>query len=134
MRSLGIIAAAISLWVLACTGESSASSEPALETGIVTNTIPAPGTSITGLAWGGGSLWAVDAETETVFRIDPLMAEVVASFPCDVPSSSYRVTGLAYSGAYDIVMVGLWDYGYNGYVYQYTPLGDYTGSMSMCGG
>lgn len=134
MRSLGFIAAAFILSVLACTGESSASEEPALQTGTVTGNIPSPGTSITGLAWGGGSLWAVDSATETVFRIDPVMAEVVSSFPCEMPSSSYRITGLAYSASHDMVMVGLWDYGYNGYVYQYTPLGDYTGSMSMCGG
>jgi hypothetical protein len=65
--------------------------------------------------------------------MDPESGTVQGSFTCDIPSS-YRTTGLAYSSENLTVLVGLWDYGYNGYVYQYTPSGDYMGSMSMCGG
>lgn len=118
----------------ACTGDVDAADPPGLGTGIPVDTLPSPGENITGLAWGGGWLWAVDGTSGTVFRMDTVTGEVTGSFPCQPPSSSYRTTGLAYSSYTGTVLVGLWDYGYNGYVYQYSPSGDYQGSMSMCGG
>lgn len=133
MRSLGYLLSVLVLASLACTGESSASDQPGLETGVLTDTLVSPGENITGLAWGGGWLWAVDSSTGTVFRLDRTSGEVTGSFSVEAPSS-YRTTGLAYSTSDSMVLVGLWDYGYNGYVYQYAPSGEYLGSMSMCGG
>ncbi len=96
-------------------------------------TLQAPGESITGLAWGDGSLWAVDSDTKTVYRMDPESGEVLMSFQCDIPPT-YLTTGLAYSETNDMVLVGLWNYQYNGYVFQYSPQGEFLSSMSMCGG
>ncbi|MBN2586308.1 MAG: hypothetical protein JXA64_08435 [Candidatus Fermentibacteraceae bacterium] len=133
MRSLGYLLAAGLLAALACTGEPSASAQPGIEIGVITDCLPSPGETVTGLAFGGGWLWAVDSSTRTVFRMDPATGEVDGSFPCSLPNS-YRTTGLAYSSENAMILVGLWDYGYNGYVYQYSLSGELIGSMSMCGG
>lgn len=133
MRVLGIIGCAALALVLGCSGESAALSEDCVRAGVLTDTLPSPGVNVTGLAWGGGTLWAVDAATETVFRLDPVSGDVLNSFPAGVPSS-YDSHGLAYSSEHNMVLLGAWDRGRNGYVYRFTPSGEFLGSQSMCGG
>lgn len=133
MRVLGIMCCAALALVQGCSGESAASIENCPHTGILTDTLPSPGENVTGLAWGGGTLWAVDAATETVFRLDPVSGDVLHSFSTGVPSSCGS-QGLAYSSEHNVVLLGAWDGGRNGYVYRFTPSGEYLGSQSMCGG
>jgi hypothetical protein len=46
----------------------------------VIETFDAPDTGITALAWGNGSLWAVDGTTQYVYQIDPANGSVLSSF------------------------------------------------------
>ncbi|MCK4504252.1 MAG: hypothetical protein KAW14_01435 [Candidatus Aegiribacteria sp.] len=96
-------------------------------------TIVSPGDEISGLAWGAGLLWAVDASSDMVFSINTSTGDIVDSFPIS-HSGNLRATGLAYSEEHDVLIVGFWDYGTNGYVYQYTLDGLNKGSTRMCGG
>ena len=99
---------------------------------IFTDTIPSPGdAAVTGLAWGDGSLWGVSGNR--VFRMDTSSREVIFSFDCAIPDV-YHSTGLAYSSRHDMVLLGLWDGGNNGFVYKYGPDGRLMGSAAMCGG
>ena len=113
----------------ACTGESD-EKVPEIQT---TSTIVSPGDEISGLAWGAGLLWAVDASSNMVFSIDTSTGDIVDSFSVN-HSANLRATGLAFSEEYNVLLVGFWDYGANGYVYKYTLDGLDKGSTRMCGG
>lgn len=96
-------------------------------------TLDAPDTNISGLAWGDGSLWALDSVTDYVYRINPSTGAVEYSFyfnhaPTIVP------TGMAFSETHDLVLLGGW-YSTTGYVYKHDPSdGSFLGMVDMCGG
>jgi len=96
-------------------------------------TLDAPDGSISGLAWGGGNLWAVDEVSDTVYELDPNSGTVLSSFGLTNPAYIFP-TGLAYSETYSMILVGFWDSGTNGYVYKYSFTGGFLGSVTMCGG
>ncbi|PIE51271.1 hypothetical protein CSA37_12745 [Candidatus Fermentibacteria bacterium] len=98
----------------------------------VVATIDAPDTNISGLAWGDGSLWAMDALTDMVFQLDPATGAVQNSFYFN-HQVNVTPTGLAYSASLDMVYCGGW-YNTNGYIYKYTSSGEYKGMVDMCGG
>ena len=97
----------------------------------IISTIDAPDTNITGLAWGNGSLWAMDAVTDYVYELNPETGEVISSFYFD-HLTTVVPTGLGYSEDLNMVYCGGW-YGTSGYVYKYTPTGTYQGMVDMCG-
>lgn len=99
----------------------------------IVQTIDAPDTNITGLAWGDGKLWAVDETTDYVYSVNPATGAVESTFFVDHAASIFP-TGLAYSESQTMVLVGLWDNATTGYVYKYTPTGTFSGSVDMCGG
>jgi len=99
----------------------------------IIETLDAPDTNISGLAWNDGKLWAVDEVTDYVYCMDAATGTVESSFYV-AHSSAYFPTGLAYSANYDLVLVGLWNNATTGYVYKYTPAGTFSGSVDMCGG
>jgi hypothetical protein len=134
MKLLGIIAAVAFLSLTSCANESNASDSTVEEAVTITDSIESPGSNITGLAWGNGNLWAVDASSATVFCLDITAGEVIDSFTCTSIPPSYTATGLAYSEESELIYLGMWDGSYNGYVYSYTPEGSFKGSTSMCGG
>ena len=83
-------------------------------------TIDAPDTGISGLAFGSGSLWAVDGTTSFVYELDPSNGSVQSSFsfPYGVPS------GMAISGTTLHILRA--DAGtYYGYVYRFSTTGAY---------
>lgn len=98
----------------------------------IISTVDAPDTNITGLAWGNGSLWAIDAVTDYVYEINPETGDVISSFYFDHVTTIVP-TGLAYSESQNTVYCGGW-YGTTGYVFKYTPTGTYQGMVDMCGG
>ena len=98
----------------------------------IITTLDAPDTNISGLAWGNGSLWAMDALTDYVYEINPETGDVISSFYFDHVTTIVP-TGLAYSETSDMVLCGGW-YGTTGYVFKYSPTGDYLGMVDMCGG
>ncbi|MCK5786285.1 MAG: hypothetical protein KAH54_06975 [Candidatus Sabulitectum sp.] len=95
-------------------------------------TLDAPDTNITGLAWGDGTLWAMDATTDYVYELNPATGDVISSFYFNHPTTVVP-TGLAYSENHNMVYCGGW-YNTNGYVYKFTPTGTYQGMVDMCGG
>ncbi len=132
MKILGIMLTAAVLISSACLSNSN-SDNSTMETVVVLETIESPGVNITGLAWGEGDLWAVDAESDMIFRINTITGEIIDSFKCSTPSS-FSATGLAFSEEYNRIYLGLWNHSNNAYVYSYSPGGEYIGSVSMCGG
>ena len=133
MRMLFYLFIILALLSSSCTDNSAESDENNADNGTVISTIMAPGNAISGLAWGDGLLWAVDASSNTIYSINTSTGDVVESFILS-HSGTLRATGLAFSEEHNILLVGFWDYGTTGYVYQYTPDGFYKGSTSMCGG
>ena len=129
MKLLGIISVAAVLICSACMSNSNSN----MGSIVVLETIESPGVNITGLAWGEGDLWAVDAVSDSIFRINTTTGEIIDSFKCGSPSS-FRATGLAFSEEHNRILLGLWNHSNNGYIYSYSPGGDYLGSVSMCGG
>ncbi|MCK4504263.1 MAG: hypothetical protein KAW14_01495 [Candidatus Aegiribacteria sp.] len=127
--SLFIILALLSS---ACTDNSGESDDNVPEI-LATCTIVSPGDEISGLAWGAGLLWAVDASSDMLFSINTSTGAVVDSFSIS-HSGNLRATGLAFSEEHNVLLVGFWDYGTNGLVYQYTSEGLSKGSTRMCGG
>jgi len=97
----------------------------------IENTIPAPAGAITGLGWEDGDLWAVDANLDTIYRLDPEDGTVLDSYGITVPSGQHP-TGIAVENGY--VYIGTWNSSTTGYVLKYSPDGDYLGSVNMCGG
>jgi hypothetical protein len=116
-----------------CGGESRAAE--AGETGLVVidRTLEAPAEEISGLAWGDGVLWVVEGPTGMVYSMDPVSGAVADSFKVSLNGRSHA-TGLAYSPEHDLLLVGLWDGGTNGWVGVYSSDGENLRNVSMCGG
>ncbi|MCD4702303.1 MAG: hypothetical protein K8S24_10650 [Candidatus Aegiribacteria sp.] len=85
-------------------------------------TIDAPDTGISGLAYGSGSLWAVDGTTRWVYELNPSSGSIISSFYFD-----YGIPGgMAFSGS--TLHILRTDAGsYYGYVYKYSTAGSYNG-------
>ena len=129
MKILGIMSLAALFVCSACMNNSN----PDTDSVVVLQTIESPGVNITGLAWGEGNLWAVDAVSDSIFRINTTTGEIIDSFKCGTPSS-FSATGLAFSEEHNRILLGLWNHSNNGYIYSFSPGGEYLGSVSMCGG
>ncbi|MEN8208084.1 MAG: hypothetical protein ABFR50_02425 [Candidatus Fermentibacteria bacterium] len=132
MKILGIVFISALIVLSACLGSPDSEGSNG-ETIAVLETVESPGGEITGLAWGDGDLWAVDAQKDSIFRINTVTGEVIDSFKCGTPAS-FSATGLAFSKEYNQIYLGLWNHSNNGYIYNYSPEGEYIGSAGMCGG
>jgi hypothetical protein len=92
----------------------------------IVQTFSAPDSDISGLGYGGGSLWAVDGTSQYVYGIDPSTGSVTSSF---LITSLYSDDpyGLAYmGGTLYVTMVN----GYtSGRVYKYSTAGAYQGNF-----
>lgn len=98
----------------------------------IVTTLDAPDTNISGLAWGDGSLWAMDAVTDYVYELNPETGAIISSFYFN-HVVNIAPTGLAYSENHNMVLCGGW-YSTTGYVFKYSPTGSYLGKIDMCGG
>ncbi len=90
----------------------------------VIGTLDAPDTNISGLAYGGGSLWAVDGVTNYLHSVDPVTGEVLGSWYV-APVSGETPTGCAFGN--NTVYVGL----SNDYVNMYNISGEYQGQFTV---
>ncbi|NOQ21499.1 MAG: hypothetical protein GQ565_02455 [Candidatus Aegiribacteria sp.] len=97
----------------------------------IVQTFDSPTGDISGLGWGDGNLWATDASTKQVYKIDPGSGNVLNSFTTLI-TAAYEATGLAVEN--DIVYIAAWNNTTNAYVYKYSYSGTYIGYASMCGG
>jgi transglutaminase-like putative cysteine protease len=64
--------------------------------GDVIDSIPAPGTCPTGLAWDGNFLWVADRKTDTLYQVDPADGSIRKS----IPSPAFWPMGLTWDGAF----------------------------------
>jgi hypothetical protein len=62
----------------------------------VVATFDAPDTGITGLACGGGFVWAVDGTTREMYKIDPVTGDVLNSWYAGAIPIAETLTGLAF--------------------------------------
>ena len=95
----------------------------------VVETFDAPDTGITGLAYGDGSLWAVDGLTQNVYEINPGDGSVISSFYVTDQTSTYDPVpgGLAYGNG--TVYLGMYSSNQYGKFYKYSPAGAYWGDF-----
>ena len=97
----------------------------------VVQTFDAPDTGITGLAYGDGSLWAVDGTTQYVYQIDPSDGSVISSFYVTDQTPTYDplAGGLAYgNGTLYLAMHSGTAYGK---MYKYNPSGVFQGEFDI---
>ena len=82
--------------------------------------IDAPDTGISGLAFGSGSLWAVDGTTSYIYELDPSNGSVQSSFffPYGTPG------GMAISGT-TLHIIRTDSTSYRGWVYNFSTAGAY---------
>jgi hypothetical protein len=67
-----------------------------LQAQTVVATFDAPDTGITGLACGGGFLWAVDGATRFMYKVDPASGAVLNSWYAEGIPAGETPTGLAF--------------------------------------
>jgi glutamine cyclotransferase len=72
-------------------------------------TFDSPASTITGLAYGQGHLWALDWTTKTVFEMDPATGSVLNSMVISYLPPAYECFGLAISN--DTLYVSWLKYG-----------------------
>ncbi len=89
-----------------------------------------PADDITGLAFGNGSLWAVDSDSHTLYEVDPSDGTVLSQFNVAV-AGGHEITGLAFYN--NILYIGENYPGgtSSGFVYKYTPAGVFLGSVDV---
>lgn len=86
-------------------------------------TIDAPDGSISGLAYGNGSLWAVDDISNYMYRVDPGTGDIQSSWHIE-PVAGMTLTGCGFgSNSVYVAMDEIW-------VYFYTVEGIYSGYFS----
>ncbi len=90
----------------------------------VLGTIDAPDTNISGLAYGGGSLWAVDGVTNYLHSVDPATGAILGSWYI-TPVAGETPTGCAFGNS--TVYVGLT----NDYVHRYDTSGTFLGMFTV---
>jgi hypothetical protein len=133
MKILGFSTAVAFFTITSWTYELNTSDSAGVDSITVTDSLESPGTSINGLAWGGGNLWAVDATSKTIFRMDVSTGEILDSFECSSIPPRQSATGLAYNEERALIYLGLDDGWGLGYVNSYTHEGAFMGSTGMCG-
>ncbi len=87
-------------------------------------TLDAPDTNISGLAYGGGSLWAVDGTTNYLYKLNPSTGAVQGSWYV-APSSSEHPTGLGF-GNNQLYIAHT-----NSYIKIYTTSGVYSSQFTV---
>lgn len=93
-------------------------------------TFDLPADDITGLAFGNGSLWAVDSDSHTLYEVDPSDGTVLSQFNVAV-AGGHEITGLALFN--NILYIGENYPGAtsSGFVYKYTTTGVFQGSVDV---
>lgn len=105
---------------------------PALVLGAtVVSSFDAPDTGITGLAWDGTSLWAVDGTTQYVYQLNPANGDVISSFLITDQTPSYNPVpgGLVYHGS--TLYVAMHYAGSYGNIYRYDASGMLIGTFDV---
>ena len=96
----------------------------------IDRTLTAPDGSITGLGFGEGYLWALDSESETVYKLDPVSGSVEDSWVCTQVGSRVP-TGLTYCSNYIFVAAATAPNYTSAYCYRYSSSGTYSSSFDL---
>jgi hypothetical protein len=88
----------------------------------VVATFDAPDTNISGLAYGAGSLWAVDGTTDYLYSLNPSTGAITGTYYLNLGTTS--ATGLGFGS--NQIYVGL----STGYINYYNISGTYLGQFS----
>ena len=105
---------------------------PALALGAsVVSSFDAPDTGISGLAWDGTSLWAVDGTTQYVYQLDPSDGTVLSSFYITDQTPTYNPVpgGLVWQGS--TLYVCMYYSTNYGVVYRYDSSGTLLGEFDV---
>ena len=97
----------------------------------VVNSFDAPDTGISGLAWDGTNLWAVDGLTQYVYELDASNGDVLSSFYITDQTSTYNPVpgGFAYlEGTLCVIMYDGTSYGH---AYLYDTSGAFLGHFDV---
>jgi hypothetical protein len=89
---------------------------------VVVQTIDAPDTNISGLAFGAGWMWAVDGVTNNLYRLNSIDGSVLGTW--NLALSGYHPTGLGFAN--NQIYVALT----SGYVNIYSTSGAYVTQFS----
>ena len=97
----------------------------------VVNSFDAPDTGISGLAWDGTNLWAVDGTTQYVYELDPSNGDVLSSFYImDQISWCNPVPG-GFTYLENTLYVIMYDGSTYGHAYMYETGGAYLGHFDV---
>jgi hypothetical protein len=89
---------------------------------VVVQTLDAPDTNISGLAFGGGWMWAVDGMTDMLYKVNSSTGAVEASY--DLNLGTLAPTGVGFGNNQVYVALN------SGYVNYYSVTGAYLGQFS----
>jgi len=90
---------------------------------VLLGSIEAPGDNISGLAYGNGSLWAIDCVSNCMYVVDPVTGDIRFSWQVE-PASGLSLTGCGFGN--NTVYVSM-DYSW---VFMYSVTGMYLGYFS----
>ncbi len=97
----------------------------------VINSFDAPDTGISGLAWDGTNLWAVDGTTQYAYELDPVNGDVLSSFYIMDQTPTYNPVpgGVIYLN--DTLYVTMFDSTLYGKVYKFDSAWNYGGMFDV---
>ena len=105
---------------------------PAIALGAtVINSFDAPDTGISGLAWDGTHLWAVDGTTQYAYELDPADGTVLSSFYITDQTPTYNPVPGGLVSLNDLLYVTMYDGTSYGKVYKYDSAGNYGGLFDV---
>jgi hypothetical protein len=86
----------------------------------IVQTFDAPDTGITGLGYGGGSLWTIDGTTQYMYQINPSNGSVVNSW---YVTSIYNDDPFGLTYANNSLYISMVNGATSGKIYQYSTSG-----------
>ncbi|MBD3277466.1 MAG: hypothetical protein GF388_04115 [Candidatus Aegiribacteria sp.] len=97
----------------------------------VVNVFDAPDTGISGLAWDGSDLWAVDGITQSVYQLDPSDGTVISNFYIEDQTSTYdpAPAGATFIGGY--LYVAMYQGSSYGMGYKYDSSGNFQSDFDI---
>lgn len=97
----------------------------------VVNVFDAPDTGISGLAWDGSNLWAVDGTTQYVYQLDPSDGTVISDFYIDDQTSTYDPAPAGATFLNSSLYVTMYQGNSYGMGYEYDSSGNFQGDFDI---
>ncbi|MCD4774463.1 MAG: hypothetical protein K8S15_00250 [Candidatus Aegiribacteria sp.] len=97
---------------------------------VIDLTLTAPDGDITGLGFGEGHLWAVDQNSNYIYKLNPSNGDVVDSWLCSQVGSR-TPTGLTCCSSYIFIAAAIAPNYTSAYCYRYSSSGTYLSSFDL---